>query len=205
MLSSTFFTPSLDDFAALSFKSNRSIYLLNLSVLKSSYTFSLSHFCTFKSSIFSSIGTAKLIVPKVLERIAKSLFSSIFSLVFPFIVSAFPASNSLYILSILPYFWINESAVFSPIPGTPGILSEESPWSPFTSINWIGSKPPYTSFILFLSKSSTSVFPIFVRGILTQILSEVNWNVSLSPERMVTFIPSFSALFERVPKTSSAS
>ena len=33
---------------------------------------------------------------------------------------------------------INFSAVFSPIPGTPGILSEESPINALTSINSLG-------------------------------------------------------------------
>ena len=46
-----------------------------------------------------------------------------------------------YRLSILPYFWINAMAVFSPMPGTPGMLSELSPIRAFRSIMWMGSKP----------------------------------------------------------------
>ena len=37
------------------------------------------------------------------------------------------------------------------------------------------------------------------------ILSLASWNVSLSPERIVVFIPTSSAFFDMVPKISSAS
>ena len=100
----------------------------------------MSHSSSFNSSNVSSIGTCVLISPNVLERYAKSLFSSNFSFCFP-LISASPDSNFLYKLSIVPYFWTNESAVFSPIPGTPGILSDVSPCKPFTSINCFGSIP----------------------------------------------------------------
>ena len=36
-------------------------------------------------------------------------------------------------------------AVFSPTPGIPGILSELSPASPFTSINSLGFSPYFSS------------------------------------------------------------
>ena len=88
----------------------------------------------------SSIGTSKFIVPKNLDISAKSLFSIIFSFCFPF-KSSFPSSIDLYKFSIVPYFCIRLSAVFSPIPGTPGILSEVSPCKPLTSISCFGSIP----------------------------------------------------------------
>ena len=59
---------------------------------------------------------------------------------------------------------------FLRMPGTPGMLSEESPCRPFTSINCFGSKP-YFSIIFSLLYSSVSVFPAFVCGILIVTLS----------------------------------
>ena len=100
----------------------------------------LFHSSNFKSSKLSSIGTSRFILPKVLDKNAKSLFSSNFSFCFPF-KSDSPFSNFSYILSMFPYFWISDNAVFSPIPGTPGMLSEVSPCNPFTSINCFGSIP----------------------------------------------------------------
>ena len=123
-------------------------------------------------------------VPNSLDKYANSLFCSIFSLVFPF-NSSLPSSICLYRFSIEPYFFISSSAVFSPIPGTPGILSELSPISPLTSISCFGITP-YFSIIFCSLKSSVSVFPAFVCGILIVILLVVNWNVSLSPDNIVT-------------------
>ena len=100
----------------------------------------LFHSSSFKSSKLSSIGTSRFILPSVLDKYANSLFSSIFSFCFPF-KSDSPFSNFSYILSIVPYFCISDSAVFSPIPGTPGMLSDVSPCNPFTSINCFGSIP----------------------------------------------------------------
>lgn len=36
-------------------------------------------------------------------------------------------------------------AVFSPTPGIPGILSDESPANPFTSIKLLGGKPYFSN------------------------------------------------------------
>ena len=63
-----------------------------------------------------------------------SLFNSIFSLNLPLILSVF--SNSF---SIEPYSARNFLAVFSPTPGSPGILSTESPIMPRKSITCSGS------------------------------------------------------------------
>ena len=46
-----------------------------------------------------------------------------------------------YRLSMLSYCWIRAMAVFSPMPGTPGMLSELSPIRAFRSIMWMGAKP----------------------------------------------------------------
>ena len=113
---------------------------MKFSSLNISKTFGLSHSSVLKSSKVSEIGTSKLIVPNVLDKKAKSLLFSIFSFCFPF-KSACPFSNFSYSFSILSYFFIRFNAVFSPIPGTPGILSDVSPCNPFTSINCFGSIP----------------------------------------------------------------
>ena len=182
---------------------NLSINLLNFKVLNTSKTASFCHCVSFKSWTFFSIGTSVFIVPKVLDNIAKSLFSNNFSFNLPLIAFGL-SSNVLYILSIFLYSLINSSAVFSPTPGTPGILSEVSPISPFTSISWIGFTP-YFSIISSSPNVSVSVFPILVWGILIAIFLLASWNVSLSPETIVTSKPSLSPLFASVPKISSAS
>ncbi len=112
------------------------------------------------------------IVPNSFDIKANSLLSIIFSLCLPFKSSSL-FSTFLYKFSILPYFCTNDKAVFSPIPGTPGMLSEESPCNPFTSISCLGSIP-YVSITLFLSKFSTSVFPPLVLGILIVTLLVAN-------------------------------
>ena len=75
---------SFSTVSALSVNENLSIYLLKFSSLKISNTFCLFHSSTLKFSNVSVIGTSKLIVPKVFDINAKSLFSTIFSLCFPF-------------------------------------------------------------------------------------------------------------------------
>ena len=131
------------------------------------------HSSTLKFSRVSSIGTCKFISPKNLDNSAKSLLFSRFSFCFPFISVACPASNCLYKFSIVLYLFIKLNAVFSPIPGTPGMLSDESPCNPFTSINCFGSIP-YVSITFSLLNSSVSVFPPFVLGILIVTLSVAN-------------------------------
>ena len=201
---SSMFTKSDNSFSFCSVcKLNLSINLWKFSSLNFSNSFELSHSCIFKSSIFSCKGTSVFIVPKVLERSAKSLFSTNFSLILGFSVSV-PSSTDLYKLSIDLYCLIMSSAVFSPTPGTPGMLSDVSPISPFTSISSFGSIP-YFSLISSSPKVSTSVFPTFVCGILIEIFEDANWNVSLSPDTIVTSNPAFSPSFAKVPNISSPS
>ena len=54
-------------------------------------------------------------------------------------VSAFSKS-----LSNEPNLLINSAAVFIPIPGTPGILSTESPANDCTSITFSGGTPNFS-------------------------------------------------------------
>ena len=48
-------------------------------------------------------------------------------------------------VSTSSYSSMSLMAVFSPMPGTPGTLSAESPMRASRSMNWAGSKPPYFS------------------------------------------------------------
>jgi len=160
------FGPSSD------FKLNLSINLLKFSSLNFEKTSSLFHSFILNSSRFSSIGTSKFIVPSVLESIANSLFSNNLSFAFGF-KSSSPFSIASYIPSIVLYFFTSSNAVFSPIPGTPGILSEVSPCKPFTSISCFGVTPYFFN-TSSLPKVSVSVFPIFVCGIRTLTLFEVS-------------------------------
>ena len=106
------------------------------------------------SRLFSSksTGTSILMVARNREKIICSLFSSI--LVFNAPLSSLVRSSKA---SMLPNSFRSFTAVFSPTPGQPGILSEVSPIKPnksitcswlcssylaFTSSGPITSKPP---------------------------------------------------------------
>ena len=78
---------------------------------------------------------------KEIKKKAFSLSCSSFSFNFPFIWSIFS-----YTPSIVLYSLTKLSAVFSPTPETPGILSDVSPANPLTSIKSLGFTP-YSSFI----------------------------------------------------------
>ena len=94
-------------------------------------------------------------------------------------------------------------AVFSPTPGTPGMLSAESPINPNKSMTWAGSSSPY--------RSRTSSGPHTVGGLpprpgrYMRILSLTSWAKSLSGVIMKTSKPSFSARLAKHPMRSSAS
>ena len=158
--------------ASSDFKLNLSINLLKFNSLNFAKTSALFHSFILKSSNSSSIGTSKFMVPSVLESIANSLFSKSLSFTFGF-KSSSPFSIVSYNPSIVLYFLISSNAVFSPIPGTPGILSEVSPCKPFTSISCFGVTPYFFS-TSSLPKVSVSVFPIFVCGIRTLTLLEAS-------------------------------
>ena len=97
--------------------------LLNSISLKKLKSFFLSISFNKKSSNLFLTGTSFFKVTSFLLIKALSLFSIIVSrLLFCFIVSAFLRSSSK-----LPNLFINSAAVFTPIPGTPGTLSLESP------------------------------------------------------------------------------
>ena len=75
-------------------------------------------------------GTSSFSVTNCLLIIALSLFCNKVSFLFFCVISSIFFSK----LSKFLYLFINSAAVFMPIPGTPGILSEESPAKDWTSI-----------------------------------------------------------------------
>ena len=97
----------------------------------SNKAFSSGSFRGSSSRLFSSksTGTSILIVARKREKIICSLFSSILVLSAPFSSSVL-CSNT----SILPNSFSSFTAVFSPTPGQPGILSDASPIKPSKSI-----------------------------------------------------------------------
>ena len=80
------------------------------------------------------------------------------------------------------YLFINSAAVFTPIPGTPGTLSELSPARDWTSITWWGFTPNF-------SNTSFSPITLLFIGSNNLILFETNCIKSLSEEITVTFAP----------------
>ena len=95
-------------------------------------------------------------------------------------------------------------AVFSPMPRTPGMLSEASPMRAFRSIIWMGSKPYSSrkdSGVMLLAE----VWPIRVETSFTVVRGPMSWRESLSPVTMTVSPPSSPLTRAMVPSRSSAS
>ena len=95
-------------------------------------------------------------------------------------------------------------AVFSPMPFTPGMLSEESPMRAFRSMSFMGSKP-YFSRNRASSYSRYSFFPGFVVMSITWVLGPMSCRLSLSPVTSRQSQPPASHFAAKVPSRSSAS
>ena len=97
-----------------------------------------------------------------------------------------------------PNSLMSRAAVFTPIPGTPGTLSEESPISACTSTTLDGGTP---------KRSITSASPIALFFIVSYMRMP-GWTScirSLSEETMVTSAPASTACSAKVAMMSSAS
>jgi len=95
-------------------------------ILRSSSSFGSSRTSVFMSSL---IGTSTLMVARNLEKAIISRFASTLVLSAPFSRSVWASR-----FSMLPNSATSFCAVFSPTPGQPGMLSEESPISPSMSM-----------------------------------------------------------------------
>ena len=111
--------------------------LRNSSSANNSRKASLSGSCTSIFSGRNSRGTSQWMVASERDRRAISALFSIFSLSLP--LSSWVRCNRF---SIVPNCCTSCVAVFSPTPGTPGILSTESPINPRMSITWSGRSMP---------------------------------------------------------------
>ena len=84
---------------------------------------------TFKASSSSGVGASSMIVANFFERIPCSLKFSTFSFCLPLSLSVFASKPSRD-----PNSAKSLAAVFSPIPGIPGMLSTASPMRPSKSM-----------------------------------------------------------------------
>ena len=126
-------------------------------------------------------------------RRAASAPFSIFSLRAPFNLSGWASTASRE-----PKSRISSDAVFSPIPGTPGTLSDGSPASARRSATFPGGTPKTSS-----TCASPTVCSFNPSRTFTRV--DTSWYMSLSEETMTTSIPRSSARRDRVPMMSSAS
>ena len=139
----------------------------NSSSEKSSSTLSLSAFTTFSSSSLNSSGTSVRMVARNCENfICSTLFS-----ILPFSV---PLSLSVLAsrLLMLPNSCSSFTAVFSPMPGQPGMLSLLSPIRPSRSIIWFLFASPYFSVTSF---SPITSYPPLWRGRYIYTLPPTSW------------------------------
>ena len=112
----------------------RFVRVRNSQFLKSDLSVSSSGSSSLKSSKVSWMGTSVMMVASSFERRAWSEKLMTFSFCFPLSLSVFSSSPSTE-----PYWATSFLAVFSPIPGTPGMLSEASPQRPRISMTCLGS------------------------------------------------------------------
>jgi len=112
---------------------NRLAKFRNSNSSNSFFSASTSGSVTLNSSSSNSTGASNIMVANSFERSAWSAKFSTFSFCFPFSLSVFLSRFSTDSNSA-----IKSLALFSPIPGTPGILSEASPHKPNISMSCSG-------------------------------------------------------------------
>ena len=115
--------------------------LKNSSSFRKSTTFDLSNVQNSLASMSRVTGTSRRIVVRNSARSAISRFSVRLFLALGGVTS----SRFSYIPSRLPNSASSLIAVFLPMPGTPGILSEVSPSRALISAIDSGPRPPYRS------------------------------------------------------------
>ena len=114
----------------------------------------------------------------------------------------FTLGTSARSASTLPYCRTSSMAVFSPMPFTPGTLSEASPMSASTSMNCTGSRPYASRKISSVIVSNSS--PLY-GGRKMHTCGERSWRKSLSGETITERWPSASTFLTSAPMRSSAS
>ncbi len=138
------------------------------------------------------------IVASFFDNTASAAFSRSFSCSFaPGTLSIFAST-----FSTDPNSAISFVAVFSPTPGTPGMLSDVSPIRPFRSTTCSGVTP-YWAYSASWSNSAISEIPLRVS--ITFVAGPISCSASRSPVTMMTSWPAFAARQASVPMISSAS
>ena len=140
--------------------------LLNSKSENISYSLSGSSKLSLNLLESKSTGTSVIIVASFFESNPASLLASIFSRSLPLILSVFDNK-----FSILPYSLRNFLAVLSPTPGSPGILSTESPFIARKSITCIGSD---ISNLLFTSSIPHVSYPPPNKGLYIKVFLLTN-------------------------------
>ena len=129
---SVFSASRLRDLSGMNF-----IRLLNSNLRKNSSNFAHSGSRISRSLAETSSGTSGWKVASSRLSLMLSMFSDTAFLIFTFFIfSRFSIMLSRFLNSFNSF-----TAVFSPIPGTPGMLSEASPMSAMTSGNCDGATP----------------------------------------------------------------
>ena len=95
-------------------------------------------------------------------------------------------------------------ALFSPMPFTPGMLSEVSPMRLLTSMSWRG-ETPYFSFTASTSITAVLLRPMAVVASRTVVVSLTSCKLSRSPVARKQSSLRAAQAAERVPRMSSAS
>ena len=123
--------------------------------------------------------------------------ASTLSFCFPRSSSACSSSSSTE-----PYSWISFAAVFSPTPGTPGMLSDGSPFNATYSRYFDGGTPNRSSTP---ASSYRTMSEIPRRLNITWMPGRTSWKKSRSAVTITASIPCSAARTARVPIASSAS
>ena len=150
-----------------------SVNLLNSSSSKISVTPEISGSHISKSFSSNSTGTSNNILANSLESNPNSLDASTFSFIFPLSLSVLAKRFSMEPNSAINFF-----AVFSPTPGSPGMLSALSPIIPRKSITCSGVST--SNFFCTSGIPQTSYPPPNELGLYIKIFSETNCAKSLS-------------------------
>ena len=144
-----------------------------------------------------STGASRRIVASSLLKRAWSAKAVSFSPSFPLTLPALASTSSR-----VPYSCRSFTAVLSPTPGTPGMLSLESPARPFQSVTCSGVKP-YSSYTLEGVKRIVSLMPLRVN--ISSVPPPTSCSASRSPVSSSGVTPEAAPFRLRVPSRSSAS
>ena len=141
-----------------SFPNTRSMSVRNSISSKIFRSASSSGVSLFNFSMFSSMGTSVLMFARNFEKVIISLLVSTLVLSVPFSSLEWERRFSMF-----PNWAISFCAVFSPTPGQPGMLSDESPINPSISMTCKGDSMLNLAFTSSTPITSNSLSPYLGR------------------------------------------